>query len=143
LSIVVGQGPWLEALAVLAADRPIAPQEIEILERHANDPSLRDEIVHALSRQAGLFDQECWKTTCSRELGAYPGDGGMRQLVSDVLAERLAALPHAEFIVALDKLREERASDTEPEVRIALSLVRINAQLARVRTIPTGSQLFE
>ena len=143
LSIVVGHGPWLEALAVLAADRRISQQEIKILERHANDPSLRDEIIHALSRQPGLLDQECWKAICGRELGTYPSDGAMRQLVSDVLAERMAALPHAEFVVAIGNLREERAFETEPEIRIALGLVRINAQLARVRTTPAGSRLFE
>jgi hypothetical protein len=63
----------------------------------------------------------------------------MRQLVSDVLAERLAGLPRAEFVVALDKLREERASEMEPEIRIALGLARINAQLARVHTTPVAA----
>jgi hypothetical protein len=143
MSIVVGYGPWLEALAVLAADRPISHQEIEILEMHGNDPSLRYEIIHALARQPGLLDPECWKTKCGRELGALAKDGAMRQLVLDVLAERLAALPRAEFVVALDKLREERASEMEPEIRIALGLARINAQSARVHTTPVGSELFE
>jgi hypothetical protein len=143
MSIVVGHGPWLEALAVLAADRPISQQEIEILEMHANDPSLRDEIVHGLSRQQGLFEQECWEKECRRELGAYPRDGAMRQLVSDVLVERLAGLPRAKFTVALNKLREERTSETEPEVRIALGLARISAQLARIRMVRVGDQLFE
>lgn len=143
MSIVVGHGPWLEALAVLSADRPISQQEIEILERHANDPSIHDEIVRALARQEGFLDEECWKTVCGRQLHAYPGDGAMRQLVSDVLSQRLAALPRSEFNVALDRLQVERASETEPEVRIALGRTRINAQMARVHTTPVGNSLFE
>ena len=143
MSIVVGHGPWLEALAVLAADRSISQHEVEILEEHADDPSLRSQIVHALARQPRLFDEECWKTKCGRELGSSPRDGAMRQLISDILSERLASIPRGDFIIALERLQEERASETEPEIRIALSLARINSQLARVRTIPTGSQLFE
>jgi hypothetical protein len=52
-------------------------------------------------------------------------------------------LPRGEFLAALEQLRKERASESEPEVRIALGLATINAQLARVRTTPIGSQLFE
>lgn len=143
MSIVVGHGPWLEALAVLAADRMISQQEIEILESHAGDPSVSREIIHALAHQPGFIDQECWKTTCGQVLGRYPSDGAMRQLASDVLAERLAGLPRAEFTLALGELQKERASETDPEVRIALGLARINAQLSRVRTIRVGDQLFE
>jgi hypothetical protein len=143
LSIVVGHGPWLEALAVLGANRSLPPESIRVLENHANDPSVRDTIVRALAHQAAWLDQQCWKTSCSRMLGAFPEDGAKRQLAADVLAEKLARLPRAEFLVALEGLRKERASETEAEVRIALGLARINAQLARVRTTPVGSQLFE
>jgi hypothetical protein len=143
MSIIVGHGPWLEALAVLAADRQISKEEIEILEAHANDPSLRTEIIHALAHQDGLFSKACWKTDCSHELAAYPNNGALRQIASDVLAERLAALPWTEFVMALKKLRDERLSEPEPEVRIALGLTRINAQLSRIRTIRVGDELFE
>jgi hypothetical protein len=143
LSIVVGHGPWLEGLAVLGADRPLTPEAIKILESHANDPSLRDVIFRALVRQPPWLSQQCWKTGCSRMLKAFPEDGEKRQLASDLLAEKLASLPRGEFVVALDQLRKERAGESEPEVRIALGLATINAQLARVRTTPVGSQLFE
>jgi len=143
MSIVVGYGPWLEALAVLGADRPLAREAIGVLEKHANDPTLRDVIVRALARQPALLDQQCWKTSCSRMLKAFPKDGAKRQLASDILAEELASLPRGEFLAALEGLRKEQASETEPEVRIALGLATINAQLARVRTTPVGSQLFE
>ena len=76
-------------------------------------------------------------------LNAFPNDAAERQLASDVLAERLANLPRGEFLRALDGLRREREVEVEPEVRIAIALARINAQLARVRTTPIGSQLFE
>jgi hypothetical protein len=143
MSIVVGHGPWLDALAVLAANRQVSSQEIEILEAHANDPSLRSEIIRALVHQQGLFSDTCWKTSCGRDLAAYPDNGTLRTLASDVIAERLAALPRIEFLSALAKLGAERAGETEPEVRIALGLTRINAQLARVRTIRVGDRLFE
>jgi|SRR5712692_6466570 len=63
LSIVVGYGPWLEALAVLGADRPLAREAIEVLEKHANNPTLRDVIVRALARQPALLSQQCWGTS--------------------------------------------------------------------------------
>jgi len=62
LSIVVGYGPWLEALAVLGADRTLSRQPIEVLEKHANDPTLHDEIVRALAHQPAVLNQQCWKT---------------------------------------------------------------------------------
>lgn len=143
MSIVVGHGPWLEALAVLAATRQVSRQEIEILEAHANDPSLRSEVIRALAHQQGLINGACWKTGCRHELGAYPDNGALRALASDVIAEQLAALPRSEYLSALAKLGAARDVETEPEVRIALGLTRINAQLARVRTKRLGDRLFE
>jgi hypothetical protein len=143
MSIVVGHGPWLEALAVLGANRTLTQVAVEILEKHANDPSLRDVIVHALVRQPAWRGRGCWKTGCSRILEALSDDAVKRRLVSDLLSEELADLPRAEFIKALDELRKERESEIEPEIRIALGLATINAQLARLRTMPVGRQLFE
>lgn len=143
LSIVVGHGPWLEALAVLGLSRTLPQDAIRVLESHANDPSLHDTVVRAIANQPAWLDEECWKTRCSGILGAFPRDGARRQLISDVLSERLARLPRNEFLIVLEKLRMERASEMEPEVRIAITLSTINAQLARVRTIPIGSRLFE
>ena len=142
LSIVVGHGPWLEALAVLGAQRTLPSGAVETLEKHAIDPSLHTEIVHALARQAAFLNGDCSNSDCYRMLRAFPHDGQKRQLASDVLAEQLATLPRDKFIAAIDNLRNKRASEQEPEVRIALTLSIINAQLARVRTTPVGSQLF-
>jgi hypothetical protein len=143
LSIVVGHGPWLEALAVLGTNRALPPESMEVLENHANDPSVHDTIVRALALQPARLNERCWKTSCSRALGAFPKAWANRQLASDLLAEQLSRLPRDEFLTALEKLRKERASETEPEVRIALGLTIINAQLARVKITPVGSQLFE
>jgi hypothetical protein len=142
-SIVVGHGPWLEALAVLGIDRSLAPQTIQVLEKHANDPALRDIIYRALVRQPSWLNQQCWKTSCSQMLKTFPQDGTKRQLASNILAAKLAGLPRIEFLAALDGLRKERASETEPEVRISLGFAIVNSQLARVRTTPIGSRLFE
>jgi hypothetical protein len=142
LSIVVGYEPWLYALAILGANRPLAPDSIEVLERHVNDPTVHDDIIRALSRQSTSLYNECWKADCRRSLAAFPNDGAKRQLSSDILAEKLAALPRGQFLRALDEIRKERASETEPEVRIALGLAMINSQLARVRTDDTSRQIF-
>lgn len=133
-SIVVGYGPWLEALAILGTDRPLTPPAVDVLERHVDDPNLRDIIIRALAGQRSAHEASCWKTSCSQTLGAYPRDGTKRQLASDLLAQELAGLPREEFVGALQRLRQERASETEPEVRIALGLATMNAQVARVRT---------
>jgi hypothetical protein len=143
LAIVVDHGPWLEALAVLGSERPLPNEAIEALEKQADDPSLRDDIVRALAHQPAFLDQQCWNTSCARMLKAFPKDSAKRQLASDILAENLANLPRSEFLSALERLRTDRSNETEPEVRIALGLATINAQLARVRTIPAGSQLFQ
>lgn len=143
LSIVVGHGPWLEALAVLGANRILPRKAIEILQQHANDPSVRDDIVRALAHQPEILGTPCSSSSCCRILRVFAKDGPMRQLASDVLAEKLAALPRKEFLDVLQSLRNERASEIEPEVRIALGQTIINAQLARVRTTPVGSQLFQ
>jgi hypothetical protein len=60
-------------------------------------------------------------------------------------AQRRAADDVADVLAVIVKARSDRgeAALDEQMIRIALSLARINAQLARVRTIPTGSQLLE
>ena len=70
-------------------------------------------------------------------------DGDQRQLASDILAEKLASLPRFEFLVELEELRKERASEIEPEVRFALGLAIINVQRNRVRATWIGDELFE
>jgi hypothetical protein len=143
LSIVVGYGPWLTALAIVGAGRPLTQKAITILEEHADDPSLHELIIRALARQPTEPGQQCWKSGCARVLKSFPEDAARRRLISDLLAERLAAVPRGEFLAALERLRKERMSEIEPEIRIALGLTAINAQLARVRTIPIGDQLFD
>jgi hypothetical protein len=143
MSIVVGHGPWLEALAVLGVNRTLTQDAVQVLERHANDPTFRDVIVRALVHQPAWQGRDCWKTSCSRVMEAFPDDAVKRQLIADLLTGELAGLPRAEFIKALDELRKERESEIEPEIRIALGLVTINAQLARVHTTPVGRKLFE
>jgi hypothetical protein len=143
LSIVVGYGPWLEALAIVAARRPVPGEAIEILERHVVDPSLRDTILRALVRQTHELNQSCWETSCSRLLKRFAKDSGKRQLAADILSEKLAGLPRGVFVAAVNQLRRQRLSELEPEIRIALGAAIVNAQLARVRTTPIGSQLFE
>ena len=72
LSIVVGHGPWLEALAVLGAQRTLPPEAVEILEKHAIDPSLHTEIVRALTRQPAFLNGNCSNSDCARMLGVFP-----------------------------------------------------------------------
>jgi len=143
MAIVVGYGPWLKALAVLGTAQPLPQAAIEILEEHANDPTLRDTILRALVRHPPWNKESCWTASCGRTLRAFPDDAAKRQLVSDLLAERLAGLPRGECLAAIEALHKERESETEPEIRIALGLAAINAQLARVRVTPLGDQLFE
>jgi len=143
MSIVIDHGPWLEALAVVGVNRTLTQDAVGVLERHADDPTFRDVIVRALVHQTAWHGWNCWKTSCGRILEASPDNAAKRQLVSDLLTEELAGVPRAEFVKAMDELRKERETEIEPEIRIALGLVMINAQLARVHTTPVGSQLFE
>jgi hypothetical protein len=142
MAIVVGHGPWIEALAVAGANRPLPTESIRVLEDHANDPLFREPIVRALVHQPKWLKQQCWENSCSRVFAAFAGDSTSRQLASDVLAEQLASLPRAEFLVALERLRKDRETEIEPEIRIALGLTAINAQIDRVREPRVGSELF-
>lgn len=138
ISIVVGYGPWLEALSAIGAQRALTPQAIVILERHAEDPALRGAIVRALARQERYQSIDFVPL-----LRSYPKDGAKRALTVDVLAERLATLPRAQFLPILQKIRQERSATIEPEIRIALGLLAINSQWARVRTTSYGDWQFE
>lgn len=142
LAIIIGYGPWLEALAVLGTLKHLSPEAIEILEARASDPALRDTIISALSNQPKWANQTCWKSSCIKMLKSISQDSNKRQLATRIMAENLSKLTHADFLTALKALEEERAAEIEPEIRIALGSLRITSQLARVRTIPIGSRLF-
>ena len=143
MTIVVGYGPWIYALAVLGTQRALPPKAIEVLESHSNNPIYHDVIVRALIRQPAWRDKLCWKNNCSLIFKDYQKDAAKRQLTSDLLAEKLSILPQNDFQLALKEIRKERAIEIEPEVRIALGLAIVNARLARVRTAEFGIQLFE
>jgi hypothetical protein len=138
ISIIVGYGPWLEALSAVGALRALTPQAIVILERHAEDPALRGPIVRALAHQERYQSIDFVPL-----LRSYPKDSAKRALTVDILAERLATLPREQFLPILQKIRQERSATIEPEIRIALGLLAINAQLARVRTTSYGDWQFE
>lgn len=142
LSVVVGHGPWLTALAAIGADRVLPADAVGILRQHARDPSVRDQILRALARQPPS-EQPCWQTSCRSQLRRFVSDAEGRWLTAEELAERLAMVPRSDFTAALQRLRVERGAETEPEIRIALGQMVIDAQIARVRTLPVGRSLFE
>jgi hypothetical protein len=138
ISIVVGYGPWLAALSAIGAQRALTPEAIDILEQHAEDPSLRGTIVRALAHQERYQSIDFVPL-----LRSFPKEGAKRALTVDVLSERLGALPREQFLPVLQKIRQERSTSIEPEIRIALGQLAINSQLARVRTPSYGDWLFE
>ena len=143
VAVVVGYGPWLEALAVLGNHRTLPLDAIATLKARANGPTMEQIVVQALSKQPGFAKQTCWTSSCAKLFKAFGHDSTKRRLTVNLQAENLAKLPHLEFLAALKTLESERALEAEPEIRIALGMTRVAAQLARVRTVLIGSQLFE
>jgi hypothetical protein len=105
----------------MASPRDASPGVDSVTVLLGGDPTDRDVIVRALVRQPGQLGDRCWQTSCGQNLKAFPSDWASRQLAADVLSERLANLPRNEFLAALEKLRQERDAESDPEIRIAFA----------------------
>ncbi|MCC8985531.1 MAG: caspase family protein [Nitrospira sp.] len=133
ITIMVGYGPWLKALADLGTQRPLSADAINVLESRASDPALNETIVRALSAQTKWSEIQCWENNCSKFLMEFARDSSMRELATNVLAANLARLPYVEFQKALKALNDERVEENEVEIRVSLGLIRVNSQLSRIR----------
>jgi hypothetical protein len=142
LAIVVGPGPWLAALAQYGRTRLLPARDVALLRDHVADPSLRDLIVPALVRQEGAEPLDALAGSWVRRLAALPRDSRARGTEQAIIVGDLAARPWSQFTTLTEWLRELRAGAEEPELRVALGAIIIEAQIARCKPVPRGIALF-
>lgn len=135
LQIVVGRGPWLDALARIGVHAQLPEDMVAVLQRHASDPALREGIVRALRHQPSTNGSGCWASRCGGLLRQHAHDAVARALQADILALQVSQLPRTEFLQALAVLDTERRRELEPEVRIELGRIRMEAQRQRVHSV--------
>ncbi|RIA46347.1 caspase domain-containing protein [Hephaestia caeni] len=143
MSVVVGYGPWVAALALYGQSRELPAHDIEILRDHLRDPALRDLIIPALAAQEKTIVRGDPVEQWVRELRSVPQDSMQRQIRESIFTARLAALDRGAFEGAIRTLRAARIREAEPEVRIAIGTVIADAQFWRVRTPAAGQALFQ
>ena len=143
LEIVVGPGPWLQALAALGTRRDLPRDGVAVLEAHGLDDAVKKTVWRALARQSSWKNPACFQGACAGYLTRFALHGERRQLVVRVLAEQLGALPRKDFEDALARLASERLAETEPEIRIAIGQIRVLAEQVRVRTPELGAEFVE
>lgn len=132
LVISVGPGPWLYALGALGTTRELPDPALRVLEEHASDPGLDAIIVRAFLNQPGWSAHVCWKSGCRRVLAEGEHASERRALWVSLISASMAQAPREEFLRAMQRLDAERRAEVEPELRIALGQLRVNATVARV-----------
>lgn len=142
MTIVVGPGPWVAALAVFGSNRQLGTEEVAVLRAHVANPALRDVIVPALVRQEREAPADTIIGLWERRLVALATDSRSRGTEQAIMAGYLAARPWPEFTRLVEQLRKKRAESQEPELRVALGTIVVDALIARSRVSPRGAQLF-
>ncbi|MCA1479854.1 caspase family protein [Bradyrhizobium sp. NBAIM08] len=142
MTIVVGPGPWVAALAVFGSNRQLGPEDVAILRAHVANPALRELIVPALVYQERAAAPDTVVGLWVARLAALATESRSRGTEQAIMAGYLAALPRPEFTLLLEQLRKKRAESQEPELRIALGAILVEAIIARSKVPPKGLQLF-
>ena len=143
MTIVVGYGPWVAALALCGQNRLLPDEDIKVLRAQLRDPGLRDLIIPALAFQEPFAADGDPVENWVRELSAVPRDSFERHLRQSIITIRLAALPRREFEEVIRRLDAARSKLEEPEVRIAIGTVIADSLFHRVRTAPVAGSLFQ
>jgi hypothetical protein len=141
MRIVVGAGPWVVALAVFGRNRELGAEDVAILRAHVLNPALSNLIVPALVRQEREVPLDKVIGLWSRRLAALATDSRARGIEQVTMAGYLAMRPWPEFMQIAEHLRKTRAHTQEPEIRVALGAIVVDALIARSR-ISLGAQLF-
>ncbi len=142
-SILSSRGVWVDALAAIAKRRQLPPTDVDVLVGRSADPALQDRIVEGLAAQQGFQVPEGSSPELPKLLRRYPRDAAHRQLIAEVAAQRLASLPRAKFDAAMAQVRQLRAVEVEPEVRLALGELMVDATMMRGRMRTPGLDLVD
>lgn len=133
ITIVVGAGPWLLALAEFGRTRSLSKEDVAILREHVVNPYLRDLIVPALLFQDLLIPIDSGVSSWIDRLAALTTDARARDVEQAIMVADLAVRTRSQFDVILEELRRARDMSQEPELRIALGTLIIESQIARAR----------
>lgn len=143
MTIAVGAGPWIAALAQFAESRPLPPQDIAALRGQLINPVLRQIVIRALAAQENSADARNPVPGWLGQLAACVRNASDRAIRQTVITQHLAAMPRPQFEATIASLRKARAATIEPELRIALGAVLADAPYWRVRPAERGLGLFE
>ena len=143
MAIISDRGLWVAALAAIGGKRQLPPSAIGILLGRAADPNLRDDVVKALAAQPSEYPFDVTTADLRRPLAQLAKDSERRNLLEEVMAQRLARVPRPVFLETVNRIRRARAKEEEPEVRIALGHLVIDATLIRGRTPKPGENLLD
>jgi hypothetical protein len=143
MTIVIGYGPWLAALAQFGQTRTLDQRDADLLRAHLPDPALRALIVPALEAQEAQGEAQDVPEQWAEELSGFPTRADLRAYRQSIMTAKLAALPRPVFLQAITRLRRLRDKEREPEVRIALGGIIADAPYWRVRPPEAGQALFD
>lgn len=141
MTIVVGPGPWVAALAVFGQTRKLPEPDVKILREHLNDPALTDAVIKAMIVQERNDGSKEWVAKWVRELKGLPRDVGARRLRQQLTSRLVSALPRSQFLSALSLIRAARNREMEPEARIAMGAILADAAYQRVSMPSRGAGL--
>ncbi|WP_445222881.1 caspase family protein (plasmid) [Bradyrhizobium sp. Pa8] len=142
MTIVVGPGPWVAALAVFGSNRQLGAEDVAILRAHVANPAQRDVIVPALVRQEREAPADALVELWEHRLVMLVTNSRSRNTEQAIMVGYLAARPWPEFTRLVAQLRMKRAASQEPELRIALGSIVVEALIARSKVPSRGAQLF-
>ena len=128
--VVGGIEPWAWALAGFGQNRKLPPDATELLSRMGPVLQFREDIEKALINQVELAAR-CKDALCVGPLTNAPTDSERRDIEANLLAIAIGRLPRDKFEVAVGELSKRRASEIEPEARMALGQVISEARIRR------------
>ncbi|MGO7543279.1 caspase family protein [Rhizobium ruizarguesonis] len=133
VTIVVGAGPWLVALAEFGRTRKLSSEDIAVLRRHVANPNLREFIAPALLYQEHQIESDNPVPSWTERFAALRTDARGRDVEQAIFVADLAIRPRSQFDVLLDELRRARSDTQEPELRISLGVLIVESQIARTK----------
>ncbi|MER8915198.1 hypothetical protein NKI32_15350 [Mesorhizobium sp. M0761] len=133
VTIVVGAGPWLIALAEYGRTRKLPDEDVALLRAHYANPYLRVAIVPALLYQEQQVAADGAVGSWLERLAALPTDAPAREVEQAILVADLAIRPRSQFEALLGELRRARSGSQEPELRMALGVLIVESQIARTK----------
>lgn len=137
MTILVGRGPWVLALAEYAQNRILPDADVAILRKHLTDPALRHVVIKALVKQERMRVPNASFTSWIDRL-REARTARERSMWQNIVSQDLGSMPRSAYLAAIKTIRASRDEEREPEIRIALGMVLAEAALLRIERQQTS-----